>query len=291
MERQVALIGFGEAAQAFVRAPGWQGSAHAYDKLTDDPNRRASKLADYAAASVRGANTLEQALDTPGVILSLVTTGEALNAAQDAAKHIAAGSIYFDMNSVSPATKRSAAKVIEAAGGYYVDAAVMSPVHSARLAAPVLLSGPHGSKGERVLREIGFESLRCVGSQVGDASAIKMVRSVLVKGIEALTAEAMMAAFAAGVAEEVLNSLDASELNMSWSDRANYNLDRMMLHGSRRADEMDEVVRTLESLGVEAALTRETARKQRELGALGIYPQASLHGKMGQVLPTKANAA
>ena len=291
MERQVALIGFGEAAQAFVRAPGWHGSAYAYDKLTDDPNRRASKLADYAAASVRGAGTLEQALDTARVILSLVTAGEALNAAQDAAKHIAAGSIYFDMNSVSPATKRAAAKVIEAAGGYYVDAAVMSPVHPARLAAPLLLSGRHASKGERILREIGFESPRCVGSKVGDASAIKMIRSVLVKGIEAITAEAMMAAHEAGVVDEVLSSLDASERSISWMERANHILDRMMAHGIRRAEEMEEAVRTLQSLGVEPVMTRGTVDRQRELGARGIRPVGDLEAKMSALGSRKADAA
>jgi hypothetical protein len=109
--------------------------------------------------------------------------------------------------------------------------------------------------------------------------------------MEALTAEAMLAAAAAGVVDEVLGSLDASETALPWLSRADYNLQRMMEHGLRRAEEMDEAVRTLESLGVEPALTRGTAKRQREIGSLGLHPTTDLKTKLAQLAPAEANAA
>lgn len=291
MTTQVGLIGFGEAGQAFAGSSGWTARASAYDKLTNDPYRRAAKLADYASCSVSGAERLAQALEGASIVLSLVTPGEALAAARGAAPLIAQGALYVDMNSVSPDTKRAAAEAIAEGGGRYVDVAVMSPVSPARLAVPLLVSGPDSIEAERALRGIGFQNIRSIGARVGSASAIKMIRSVLVKGIEALTAEAMCAAFEAGVVEEVIGSLDASERALPWATRANYNLDRMMVHGTRRAEEMEEAVRTLEDLGVDPALSRATVCRQRALGALKISPDVSLEAKLAQLCPGKADAA
>jgi 3-hydroxyisobutyrate dehydrogenase-like beta-hydroxyacid dehydrogenase len=166
------------------------------------------------------------------------------------------------MNSVAPNTKREAAAVIEAAGGRYLDVAIMSPVHPARLAVPLLVSGAHSKEGAAALQALGFTNVRVVGAEVGRASSIKMIRSVMVKGQEALTAEMILAARQADVVTEVLSSLGAD-----WTERARYNLERMTTHGVRRAAEMEEVAKTLESLGVEPLMTRGTIIRQREMGA------------------------
>ena len=105
---------------------------------------------------------------------------------------------------------------------------------------------------------------------LGKASSIKMIRSVMVKGLEALTTECVTAAYRAGVLEEVLTSLDASAAPPSWRERADYNLDRMLVHGLRRAAEMEEVVKTLDALRVDAALSRGTIVRQQSVGGLGI---------------------
>lgn len=282
MKESVTLIGFGEAGQAF--ASGWAARARAYDKLTDDPATREAKQADYRQAGIHGAESLAAALEGAGLVLSLVTADQAVAVAREAAGLTAAGTLYCDLNSVAPGTKREAASAIEASGGHYLDVAILAPVNPARLAVPLLLSGPAAAAAETPLRSLGFSNLRIVGPRVGQASAIKMIRSVMVKGIEALTAECMLAAHAAGVAEEVLASLDASDKAMPWAERANYNLDRMIVHGLRRAEEMDEVVRTLEDLGVEPAMTSGTARRQREIGSLRIArPADGLAGKIAQI--------
>jgi 3-hydroxyisobutyrate dehydrogenase-like beta-hydroxyacid dehydrogenase len=292
MTEKVVIIGFGEAGQAFAGAEGWRGDARSYDKLTDDPASREAKDSDYRRAGVEGASSLQAALDASRLILSLVTADQAGEVARCAARWIAPDAIFCDLNSVAPATKQAAAEEIEGAGGRYVDIAIMAPVNPARLAAPLLLSGSAAQEAHRLLSALGFRNVRVIGSKVGQASAVKMIRSVIVKGIEALTTEAMLAADTAGVAGEVLDSLDGSDRRSSWVDRADYNLERMMTHGVRRAAEMDEVAATLEMLGTEPLLTRATAQRQRDIGSLGLKPAKGLDAKLSQLRrQMKADAA
>jgi 3-hydroxyisobutyrate dehydrogenase-like beta-hydroxyacid dehydrogenase len=246
MMKRLALIGFGEAGSTFAKAAGWNGAAPAWDLL------EARRTAASAVEALAGAP----------LVLSLVAADQALVAAQSCAPHIAPGAIWCDMNSVAPGTKRMAAQAIEAAGGHYVDVAVLAPVNPARLAVPLLLAGAAAGRAEVLLRVAGFTNTRVVGEEVGRASAIKMIRSVMVKGIEALTVEMMLAAEAAGVADEVLASLEASEQAQPWRQRAAYNIERMVTHGARRAAEMAESARTLSELGIEPVMTEGTVRRQ-----------------------------
>lgn len=254
MTGPVTLLGFGEAASTFALAGDWSGAC-AYD------------IADRAAAcddaGVKCCQSAAQALTHSPLILSLVTADAALDVASDTGRHIANGALYCDMNSVAPETKRAAARLIEQAGGRYVDVAVMAPVNPQRLAVPLLIAGPAADAAHAALAALGFSHIRSVGDDIGRASAIKMIRSVMVKGIEALTDEMMAAAQAAGVTREVLASLDASEKPKPWAERAAYNLERMQMHGLRRAAEMEESTKTLVALGVEPVMTRGTVMRQR----------------------------
>jgi 3-hydroxyisobutyrate dehydrogenase-like beta-hydroxyacid dehydrogenase len=251
----VALIGFGEAGEAFARADDWRGETRAWDIL---PERRAA----MARCGVETADNAAEALAGRAFFLSLVTADAALEAARQYAPLLPEGSLWCDMNSVAPETKREACAVIEAAGGRYVDVAVMAPVDQG-LAVPLLIAGPHALAAQPLLDALGFSNVRVAGDEVGRASAIKMIRSVMVKGLEALSAECAAAAEAAGVLDEVTASLDASEKPLKWSERIAYNRERMETHGLRRAAEMEESAKTLQGLGVEPVMTRGTAELQR----------------------------
>ena len=280
MAVKLAMIGFGEAALAF--APGLDASLTQFDIKPDRPEFE----------RVKRAASSEEALAGATAALSLVTADQALQAATDALAHLEPGAFWFDMNSVAPDTKKAASRMIEAAGGRYVDVAVMAPVHPARTAVPLLVSGAHAEDGATLLRAIGFTRVRVVEGPVGRASSIKMIRSVMVKGVEALTAECVLAADRAGVLDEVLASLDASPPPAAWAIRADYNLDRMLEHGLRRAAEMEEVVKTLDALGTGSAMTRGTVLRQREMGALGATPPDGIAAKLALLNPDrKAEAA
>lgn len=263
MESKIALIGFGEAGSTFAKAAAWGKQASGWDVL---PERRAA----MAEPGVVAADSAEAALAGAALVLCLVTADQALAAAHGYAQYLAPGALWCDMNSVAPETKRAAANAVEAAGGSYVDVAVLAPVEPGRLAVPLLLAGPAAARAEAALRIGGFTNVRVVSDEVGKASAIKMIRSVMVKGIEALTGEMMAAAAAAGVTDEVLASLDASEKPQPWARRAAYNLERMDTHGLRRAAEMEESAKTLAALGVDPLMTSGTIQRQRGAAGKGL---------------------
>ena len=253
---RVALIGFGEAGETFARSALWRGETRGWDLL---PGRRAA----MAECGVETGTDPATALADRAFVLSLVTADAALDAARSYAPLLPEGTLWCDMNSVAPDTKREAAAAIEAAGGRYVDVAVMAPVRPAALAVPLLISGPHALAARPLLGGLGFSNIRVVGEEIGRASAIKMIRSVLVKGLEALTWDCAAAAEAAGVLDEIAASLDAGEKHLGWAERMAYNRERMTTHGERRAAEMEEAARTLLALGVEPVMTRGTVQLQR----------------------------
>ena len=262
MTCDIALIGFGEAGSTFAKAGDWRARARGWDRLSP-------RTAAMAEAGIAPATNPGEALAGAPLVLSLVTADQALAAAKDYAPLLAPGALWCDGNSVAPETKRAAARAVEAAGARYVDLAILAPVNPARMAVPLLLAGAAAGDAAERLRALGFTNLRIVGGEVGRASAIKMIRSVMVKGIEALTDEMMAAAEAAGVANEVLSSLDASEKAMPWAQKAAYNLERMHTHGLRRAAEMEESAKTLQALGVAPVMTRGTVYREREAAGKG----------------------
>lgn len=272
MNHVVSLIGFGEAGSTFARAAGWELSACAYDI--------ADRNAAFDEAGVKGCASAADACRNTTKLISVVTADQALSVAEIAAQHISPDCLYFDMNSVAPQTKSAAAKLIDGAGGRYVDVAVMAPVNPQRLAVPLLLSGPHSEAGHEALALLGFTNLRIVGEAVGRASTIKMLRSVMYKGVEALTAECLIACEKAGVTDEVLGSF-----GNDWSEQADYRIDRMLEHGLRRAAEMSESSQTLRGLGVTPMLTEGTIDWQQRMGEMKISPVPSgLKAKLQAIL-------
>ena len=275
----IAFIGFGEAAQAFVT--GWQRSdppvisGHriaAYDIKTDDPGEpRDRKLAEYRTAGIAGREIVADAVAGADAVFSLVTADQALVAARTTAGLLPAGTLYFDCNSCAPQTKGEAAAAIEASGGRYVDVAVMAPVHPRLHATPVLVSGPHAEAARDAMRSLRM-SAETVDGGVGRASAIKLVRSIMIKGLEALTVECLLAGRKLGVDDPVLRSLDASFPGFDWTGRASHMLERVMQHGLRRAAEMREAAAMLEKAGLPGRMARATVNWQQQIGELDVEP-------------------
>jgi 3-hydroxyisobutyrate dehydrogenase-like beta-hydroxyacid dehydrogenase len=288
---KLAVIGFGEAGRAF--ASGWvrpEGmELVTYDPKTADPAMRASFEAAAGAAGVTLAASNPDAVSRAGAVFSLVTADRAHEAARESAVHIAPGAFFFDCNSCSPATKAASAEVIAQAGGRYVDVAVMAPVHPKRHETPILLSGPEAEAAIPFLTGLGMFP-RVAGGRVGEASSIKMLRSVMIKGLEALTAEAMLAARKAGVEAAVIASLQASDPGIDWEKRSAYNLERMMVHGERRAAEMREVAATLRELGLPDRMASAIVDWQADIAALKLEGgEASLANRADRILDALAN--
>ena len=246
----IGFIGFGEAATAIVE--GWHddhldvGPIVCFDIVEDRTNT--ASIAD-----------LTQHSET---VFSTVTADSAETVAQQVAATPGMVKQYFDLNSVSPEAKRRNATHLASVGILYVDVAVMAPIYPHRHKTPMLISVNKASAMVNTMaNRFGF-NVKAAGDSVGRASTIKMLRSVMVKGIEALTDEVMRGCEAAGVTQEVLASLEASRFERPWPEQAAYNIERMQTHGKRRGDEMREVVQTLRDLGVSPLMTERTVQRQ-----------------------------
>lgn len=284
---QISMVGFGEAARAFVS--GWQQAVplaiRAFDIKSAAVAGRQELLRAYAESGVQGLDTLALALSGATLVFCLVPADQALAATRAAAGNLEPGALYLDGNSCSPGTKRQAAELIASVGGHYVDMAIMAPVKPLLHRTPVLLSGKFAAEAASRLAQLDMQP-SVAGSQIGDASSIKMLRSVMIKGLEALTAECLLAARRAGVEERVLASLQASDPQVDWAGRGAYNLERMRVHGARRAAEMREVANTLQELGLPSHMAAAAALWQDELAAVGAG-SSELNDSLDEILAAR----
>ena len=280
----IGLLGYGEAARAFretltgalpeLRFVAW-------DIKLDGPDGGTMRdlMAGEGVAPCDDAAGLGQA----DLVISAVTADQSLEAVRPLVPALGPGVIVIDVNSVSPGRKRATAALIEATGARYADLAVMAPVHPRGHRTPVLLAGDAGV--ERFLDRADFDWSRA-GAEVGAATAIKMVRSTFVKGLEAITVEALLAAERSGCREAVVASLAASYPGLNLPDAAAYMLERTTTHGARRAAEMHEVAATLDELGLGGGLARAIAAVQAAQGRVGpgARPDQDLAGGLARVL-------
>ena len=264
----VCFIGFGEAGQAVAAGLREDGVARiaAWDILF--PQAKGEELKRAAdAIGVRAADSAADAVRGADIVVSAVTAAASVDAAHSVKPYLAGEPYFLDINSVSPGRKQETGKTLGDAARY-VDVAVLAPIHPARHKTPLLLAGPYAEAVAPELAALGMRAT-IAGADVGAAAAIKMVRSVMIKGIEALTLECFLAAARAGVVDEVAASLKNNYPGLDWAKVVPYNLERMANHGERRAAEMEEVAATLRELGVEPLMTTATVKRQREMGAIG----------------------
>jgi 3-hydroxyisobutyrate dehydrogenase-like beta-hydroxyacid dehydrogenase len=267
----ICFIGFGEAGQAIASGLRESGidTMSAWDILFPQNEGEKLRLAGESIG-VRCAISAAEAVRGADMIVSAVTAASSIEAAQSVKPHLAGNPFFLDINSVSPGSKQKTASLL-ADAARYVDVAVLAPIHPARHQTPMILAGPHAQSITPALAALGMRAT-FAGPEVGAAAAIKMVRSVMIKGIEALTLECFLAAARAGVVDEVAASMKNNYPGLDWAKIVPYNLERMASHGERRAAEMKESADTLRELGVEPVMTAATVRRQREMGRIGRQP-------------------
>jgi 3-hydroxyisobutyrate dehydrogenase-like beta-hydroxyacid dehydrogenase len=264
----IAFIGFGEAGQAIAAGLGEVdvGPRSAWDLLF--AQREGEKLRQAGPQSgVRCADSAADAVREADLVISAVTAASSVDAAASVKPYLAGKPFFLDINSVSPGRKQETAKLLGDAARY-VDVAVLAPIHPARHRTPMLLAGPDAQTVAPALAALEMR-ISIAGAEIGAAAAIKMVRSVMIKGIEALTLECFLAAARAGVIDEVALSMKNNYPGLDWTKIVPYNLERMASHGERRAAEMEEVADTLRELGVEPLMATATVKRQREMGQIG----------------------
>ncbi|MEP0940599.1 MAG: DUF1932 domain-containing protein [Rhizobiaceae bacterium] len=276
-ELKIAMIGFGEAGAAF--AEGWQGSQNAllkaFDVKTQSDATRIEMIERYKKYGIEGCDLLADAVGDCDVIFSFVTADRAQEAARNVLGQCKEGTLFFDCNSCAPDTKRGSAKLIEADGGRYVDVAVMAPVHPGLHQTKVHICGPHSAAAESLMQVLDM-NVTVMEGEIGHASATKMVRSIMMKGLEAVMVECVLAGRKAGVDELVLDSLDKTYPGFNFREKAAYMLERVMVHGVRRAAELREVALTVDQLGLDNDMSSATVEWQQRIGEMKLDPNLNL---------------
>jgi 3-hydroxyisobutyrate dehydrogenase-like beta-hydroxyacid dehydrogenase len=264
--RRIALVGFGEAGSILGADLAASGSeVVTYDILLDVPASREALLEKARRARVRALDTLGAAVKDADLVISAVTASSSADVAASAGRALRSGQIFLDINSCSPDTKRANALIVQGSGADYVEAAVMAPVPPQRLKVPMLLGGRRAEALLPALQALGL-NVSFISAEIGVASAVKMCRSVVIKGLEALAVESLLAARRFGAEKEVLASLQGTFPQMGWQEKLpDYLVSRVAEHGRRRAAEMREVAHTLERVGIEPTMARATAQRQDAL--------------------------
>jgi len=260
----IAIIGYGEVGGIFARGLLGQsgvGAISAWDLLFDGQGAQEKK--DNAKDDgVKAASGVAEACADADLVISAVTASNTLAVAQAVMKHIRPGALFLDLNSASPGTKRKAAALIDGAGGQYVEAGVMTSVPPYGIRVPMLLGGARAAQLAAMLSNWGMDA-KPVSDQLGVASAIKMCRSVMIKGLEALVIESYTTARAYGVEDHVLPTLQETFPSIDWTRQGSYFFTRVVQHGKRRAEEMRESANTVLEAGFKPFMTSAIAGKQQ----------------------------
>ena len=266
---KIGLLGYGEVGTILAhglreKGVGWVG---AWDLLFRDPAEAPAMKHRASEHGVEACGSIEDLLARAGIVISAVTAANALDAAREAAASIRPRSFFLDLNSASPSTKSEAAKLIDARGAHYVEAGVMASVPPYGLRVPMLLGGRQAHALADRLVPLGFD-VTVVDERIGVASAIKMCRSVFIKGLEAIVVDSYTTARRYGVEKQVLASLAETYPEFDWEEQGSYLFSRVAKHGKRRAEEMREAAVTVREAGFEPWMPAATAEKQDWVAAL-----------------------
>lgn len=263
----IAFIGFGEVGETFARDFRATGKTRlaAFDVLFPDLLQGKIRREAAQKLDVRMARDTADAVHGADIVISAVTAASTLDVAAHAGRAISAGQVFLDVNSASPSTKRLAAVEIERNGAHYVEGAVMAAVKAPGFKVPILAGGPRAVETAERLNALGMK-LTPVADEIGRASAMKLCRSIVIKGLELLMHDCARAAKAFDVEDEVYASLDASYPGIDWAKLAVDMGERLETHGIRRAAEMREAAVMLQELGLPDGLSRAVAQVQ-EAGA------------------------
>jgi len=262
MAFDIGLVGYGEVGKIFTRGLKAKTGrwVSAWDLKFADAVTCEVECAHAAANGIEACGSAAALCGQATLIISAVTASNTLAVAQEVARSIRPGTLFLDFNSASPGTKAQCAALIDAAGGHYVEAGVMTSVPPYGIQVPMLLGGAKAAELAEVLNGWGMNAT-AVAEKIGVASAIKMCRSVMIKGLEALVIESYTTARAYGVEEHMIPTLYETFPGIDWNQQGAYFFSRVAQHGKRRAEEMRESANTVREAGFEPFMAAAIAKK------------------------------
>lgn len=259
---RIGIVGYGEVGRIFgaglkAAGAGWLG---AWDLKFDDKALRGEARGHAQGQGIEACPDLAALCGQATLVVSAVTASNTLAVAKAVAAHLRPGTFFLDLNSASPGSKQQAAALVDAAGGRYVEAGVMTSVPPYGIRVPMLLGGAHAAALLPALRAWGMDA-KIASERLGVASATKMCRSVMIKGLEALVLESYATARHYGVEEAMIATLQETFPGIDWQRQGSYFFSRVAQHGQRRSEEMREVAHTVREAGFEPFMASAIADK------------------------------
>jgi 3-hydroxyisobutyrate dehydrogenase-like beta-hydroxyacid dehydrogenase len=282
--RVIALLGFGEAGSAIARGlaaeGGWRGASRPGDNAPRrliaidtalDKDARGTALGKQARAlDVAISDRYNDALREADLVISAVQGEHALEAAEAAAPLLKKGAHYLDLCTVTGRMSDEDRAPIETAGGHYIDIAVMGGFFKQGIKAPMLVAGEDVEDVVAWMNANGFEA-KVLGRKPGSASSVKMIRSVLIKGVEALGVEAYVTAERQGILKEVMGCMGDVD-QISFANFVGMLVQTHIVHAHRRWEEMGLVAKTLRETGVDPLLTEVIEKSLRRTVDAAVAP-------------------
>jgi 3-hydroxyisobutyrate dehydrogenase-like beta-hydroxyacid dehydrogenase len=266
-----AFIGFGELAStlAAVLRSGGAKPPRAFSRRWADGERSAAARARISSVGARAVETVAQAVRDADVVLSCVPGSAATSVAIEAADTLAPYALYVDLATATPEDKERASETVHAAGARYVDAAVLGGVAASGGAVPILAAGAGAASFRDLAEPIGL-AVSAIDAPAGAAARVKLLRSVYMKGRDALVTEMMLGARRHGLEDAVAASIAGPGEEIPFAALAERVLCSLALHAERRADELEASGALLEAANVEAAATSGAMRRLRLVAALDL---------------------
>ncbi len=266
----LTILGFGELASAWARELAARGGCEV--RVHVRPRAGADARAGRArAAGIRLWHDLSAAVAGADAVVGCVPSRAAVDVARACLPHLAPGALYVDPAPAAPAAKRALAAEMDDRGVAYADVALLGTVVASGLAVPMLAAGPGATRWERIGSELGMQ-VSAIAGDAGRATAVKLIRSVYMKGRDALVLEMLVAARRLGIEDEVVRSIAGPGERVEFGALADRVLGALSVHAGRRADELAESAHELAAAGVEPLVTVAAEARLRWLAQLDLGP-------------------
>ena len=260
---KLGFIGFGEAGY-YLSSEFKEGEVEGYAfdtaAFTDDP--RAEGVRRRAAENhITLVQSLEELAAACEIVVCLTSAASALPIAKSIAPFMRANTVYADLNSASPKTKEQIAEAFRCSKGTFIEAAIMNAVPAKKTKVPILICGEGCEQVAARLNVTGMNVTALSGAKLGTASATKMLKSVLSKGVIALFTEAALVTEKYDLTETVFQSLWNTMNMMTYEKFCHYMVTQAAYHSERLGKEMGEVLATLDDLDENSIMTQAAKKK------------------------------
>lgn len=267
---RVGFLGFGEAGYHMgkgLAAAGLAGIA-AYDKYAADPKAGALIRQRAEDSGITLVPSVRALCRKANLIVALVPGRVALRAVRAAAPHLTADHVYVDAGTGSVNAMVEAGQILEGKAGF-VDVAMMGAVPLTGHRVAILASGSHAEAFRQAMEGYGM-NIRVVGEHPGAATAMKLIRSVFMKGMAAVLIETLEAAHRHGVLQAMAEDIGGYMDEHPFPDHLRRLVCGTAVHAERRAFEVAESLELLRKLGSADTMTKATRKKLQHIAALGL---------------------